>query len=191
MVGLERPVVAKDWHLAQLPRVRATLGARRGRLARASYAVSSWRSRRARSGSGRLLDRALTKARGLANVEIDLTSADEASAGHPRARPRVILLMETHDDARVVAERADPDLVAARLAAHARAELVAILRGQLGYEYAHPGSGWQGVDEAPRIASKILERAVRGIPAWNVRHPYPCSLERMHAVTSEVAASVA
>jgi hypothetical protein len=191
MVGLGRPVVVKDWHLAQLPRLRAVIGARRGALARASYSVASRRRRRTRSGWGRLLDRALTKARGLASVEIHLASADEDADVHPRARPRVLLLMETHEDERVVAERADPALVAPRLAAHTRAELMAVLRGQLAYEYAHPGTGWQGVDEAPRMAAEILERAVRGIPAWIVRHPYPCSLDRMHAVTSEIAASVA
>jgi hypothetical protein len=191
VAGLGRPVVVKDWHVAQLPSLRTAIGARHGALARASYAVAARRGGGNRSRWGRLFDRVLTKARGLASVEIDLTSGDEDSDVHPRARPRVLLLMETHDDQRIVAERADPDLVAPRLAAHVRAELIAILRGQLAYEYAHPGSGWQAVDEAPRMAAKILERAVRGIPAWIVRHPYPCSLDRMHAVTAEVAASVA
>jgi hypothetical protein len=191
MVGLGRPVVVKDWHVAQLPSLRAVIGARRGALARASYAVGSRRGGGSRSRWGHVLDRVLTKARGLASVEIDLTSGDDDPDARRRARPRVLLLMETHDDERIVAERADPELVAPRLAAHARAELIAILRGQLAYEYAHPGSGWQGVDEAPRMAAKILEKAVRGIPAWIVRHPYPCSLDRMHAVSAEVAASVA
>jgi hypothetical protein len=191
VVGLGRPVVVKDWHVAQLPRVRAMIGARRGALARAGYAVASRKSTGNRSRWGRLLDRAVSKARGLASVEIDLSSGDEGSDARPRARPRVLLLMETHDDERVVAERVDPALVAPRLAAHARGELLTTLRAQLAYEYAHPGNGWRGVDEATRIAAKIIERAVRGIPAWIVRHPYPCSLERMHAVTSEIAASVA
>jgi hypothetical protein len=191
MVGLGRPVVVKDWHVAQLPRLRAVIGARRGAFARASFAVGSRRGGGSPSRWGHLLDRVLTKARGLASVEIDLASGDGDSEAHPRARPQVLLLMETHDDERIVAERADPELVAPRLAAHARAELIEILRGQVAYEYAHPGSGWQGVDEAPRMAAQILERAVRGIPAWIVRHPYPCSLDRMHAVTAEVAASVA
>jgi len=191
MMGLGRPIVVKDWHVAQLPRVRAMIGARRGALARASHVVASRRSGPRRSGWRRLLDRALTKASGLTSVEIDLASGDEGSDVHPRARPRVLLLMETHDDARIVAERADPALVAPRLAAHARAELLSTLRAQLAYEYAHSGNGWQRVDEALPMVEKILERAVRGIPAWIVRHPYPCSLDRMHAVTSEVAASVA
>jgi hypothetical protein len=190
MVGLGRPVVVKDWHAAQLPGLRATMGRRRGALARVSYAVAS-RSRASRWRWSRFFDRALMKARGLTSVEIDLSSDVDDSEAHPRSRPRVLLLMETHDDARVVAERADPAEVAPRLAAHTRADILPTLRGQLAYEYAHRGRGWQNVDEAPRMAANILERAVRSLPTWIVRHPYPCSLERLHAVTSEVAASVA
>jgi hypothetical protein len=47
------------------------------------------------------------------------------------------------------------------------------------------------MDRAPHLVARILEPAVRGLPAWIVRHPYPCSLEKMHEVTSDLAASVA
>ena len=189
MLGCGGLVEAKDWHVAQLPRLRSTLGSSRGILAKAGYALASRRAGGGRSGWGRLFDRALTKARSYTNVEIDLSSGEGAEA-RSSARPQVLLLMEMHDDDRIVAEPADPDSVATRLAAHARAEMLAVLRAQLAYEYAHPGGGWRNVEEAPRMTAEILERAVRGISAWIVRHPYPCSLERLHEVTSEIAGSV-
>jgi hypothetical protein len=191
MVGLGRPVQIKDWHIAQLPRIRATVGTTRAALARAGYAIARRRTANAESSWGRLAGRALAKARDLLGVERDLNVDVGGSERRPSARPRLILLMEAHGDERIVAEPADPDSVAARLAAHMQAELVPHLRGQLAYEYANPGQGWRDVDQAPHFVARILERAVRGLPAWIVRHPYPCSLHEMHEVTSELAASVA
>jgi hypothetical protein len=103
----------------------------------------------------------------------------------------VLLIMERHAEDRIEAEHVEPGAVGARLAAHACGELIPTLRAQLAYDYAHPGAGWRDVDRSPALATRILEAAARRIPAWIVRHPYPCSLERMHAVTSELAASVA
>jgi hypothetical protein len=99
--------------------------------------------------------------------------------------------METHDDHRIETEPADPGSVPRRLAAHVGAELAPVLRRQLAHEYVHAGTGWPDVGGAPQRALGILENAVRDLPTWIVRHPYPCSLERLHAVTSELAASVA
>ncbi len=59
------------------------------------------------------------------------------------------------------------------------------------YGYVHPGGGWADVDRAPSIARGLLAEAVRGLPAWTIRHPHPCSLARLDAVISELATSVA
>jgi hypothetical protein len=191
VVGLGRPVRIKDWHIAQLPRIRAGVGTTRTALARAGYAIARRRTTNAESSWGRLVGRAQTKARDLSSIERDLDADVEGSQRCPSARPRLLLLMEGHDDERIVVEPADPDSVAGRLAAHVQAELVPHLRAQLAYDYAHPGRGWRDMDRAPHLVARILEPAVRGLPAWIVRHPYPCSLEKMHEVTSDLAASVA
>jgi hypothetical protein len=190
MVGLNRPVHAKDWHIAQLSGLRETIGSVRGAFARAGFAVASRRQGRRTTRWSKLVDRALTKARDASSVEIELSETGD-DRNYRSSRPNLLLLMETHGVERVMAEPADPDSVAPRLAAHARADLIPTLRSQLAYEYAHPDTGWKGVDQAPSMAARILEQAVGGIPAFIVRHPYPCSLERLHAVTSELAASVA
>jgi hypothetical protein len=185
VLGLGRPVEAKDWHIAQLGLAR---GARRW-LARSTSTLAPRGAGRGTSTWSRLLDGARERARSLSSTEVDLS--DFGAVGHPRARPHLLLLMETHDADGIEAERADPGSVPQRLAAHVGAELAPVLRSQLAYQYVHAGTGWPDVDGAPRRALRILENAVGNLPTWIVRHPYPCSLERLHAVTTELAASVA
>jgi hypothetical protein len=191
MVGLGRPVQVKDWHLAQLPLPQVPSSGARRALARATQAIASPRSGRRGSSWARFLDGAIARARNLSSVEIELQQLGGGTEPRPCARPQLLLLMETHDDPRVLAEPADPDSVPARLAAHVGVELGPGLRSQLAYDYVHSGAGWREVYRAPKVALSTLERATRDLPAWIIRHPYPCSLDRLHAVTSELAASVA
>ena len=183
MLGLGRPVEAKDWHIAQLGLARGVVGGMRRALARSTSALAPRVVGKRDSGWSRLLEGARNRARRLSSTRVDLSVF--GAEGHPRARPHLLLLMETHDSDRIVAEKADPDSVPRRLAAHVGAELAPALRTQLAYQYVR--GGWADVDGAPRVALRILEKAVRNIPAWIVRHPYPCSLERLRAVTSQLA----
>jgi hypothetical protein len=190
MVGLGRPVQAKDWHIAQLELPCAEVGGAHRVLARSTYALAPRRVARRGSKWKRLLDGALDRAGGLSSVEVALCDLDEGAQLRPKARPHLLLIMETHDSDEVVAEPADAVTVPTRLAVHVGAELVPILRSQLAYDYVNPHAGWHDVSRAPNRALALLERAVRDIPAWIVRHPYPCSLERLHEVTSRLAVSV-
>lgn len=190
MVGLGRPVHAKDWHIAQLQLACAEVGSAQRALARSTYALAPRRGARRGPKWKRLLEGALDRAGGLSSVEVPLRDLDDAAQVRPHARPHLLLIMETHDSAEVVAEPADPRSVPTRLAVHVGAELVPTLRSQLAYDYVHPRTGWHDVSSAPSQALALLERAARGIPAWIIRHPYPCSLERLHAVTSQLAVRV-
>jgi hypothetical protein len=190
MAGLGSPVEIKHWHLAQLR--LPLLGASRGRrsLARVTYALDTALDRRL-SALSRTMHKALRRLGRVANTELDVVELGAPRDGRARGGPHVLLLLEAHSRDSVAAEPADPGSVPARLAAHAAAELAPALRIQRALDYVSPGDGWRDVHRSPDVARGILESAVHGVPAWLVRHPYPCSLRDLHAVISRVVAEVA
>jgi hypothetical protein len=190
MAGLGNPVEIKHWHLAQLR--LPLLGASRGRrsLARVTYALDKALDRRLSRWS-RTAHKALRRAGRLASTELDVVELGAPRDGRARGSPDVLLLLEAHSRDSVAAEPANPVSVPARLTAHVAAELAPALRIQRALDYVSPGAGWRDVHRSPDVAREILESAVRGIPAWLVRHPYPCSLKDLNAVISRVVTEAA
>lgn len=196
MLGLGRPVGVKDWHVAQLHVPGAGGGAVRQVAARLGPALAGLLERSAaagRAGAGRWARPArkgVARLRDMSSTEVDPRVL--AAAGAParlQARPDVLIVLETHPHRHVASEPADPRTVATRVAAQTRVELLPALRVQASFQYAHPGSGWGSLDQAPRKAEDILAEATRGMPAFIVRHPYPCSLAELHAEIERLAAS--
>jgi hypothetical protein len=195
MVGLGRPVVVKDWHLAQL-RLPA-LGARpvRRLLAKAAPTLDALSKRltsRRPEGEGHLIlsaAKVLRRLRQELSIELDLHPEGGAMPA-AYARPDVLIILETHHDQAVVSEPADPRTVANRVAAHVEAELTTALRAQLAFKYAFPRRGWRDVGRAPEVAESILNDATRGMSTYLVRHPYPCSLRKLDEVITGVASSL-
>lgn len=187
MVGMGRPVGVKDWHMAQLP--LAPLGHRpfRRALARAAPALDALADVAPRRPGSRLATKALGRLRRGLEVELPL---ERLGAPAVDVRVDVLIILETHRHASIVSERAAPESTARRLAAQTGGELLPALRAQLAFTYAGPTGGWKDVGRAPAEARSILEDATRGVPAYLVRHPYPCSLEALGAVIAGVVAEV-
>lgn len=183
MIGMGRPVGVKDWHMAQLR--LPSLGRRplRRALARATPAVHAWLERGAPGAGGRLAHKALGRLRRGLDVELP---PERLAAPVVDARVDVLIILETHRHASIVAERADPSSAARRVAAQTEGELLPALRGQLAFKYALSDGGWRNVERAPAEARSILDNATHGVPAYLVRHPYPCSLEELGAVITGV-----
>lgn len=194
MVGVGRPIVVKAWHLAQL-RIPG-LGARpvRRMLARAVPtldALSEYFVSR-RPGGGVTLTRFAGKVLGRLRESSVLLDPNQVGRSTPAARTRtdVLIILETHRRRAVVAEAADPNNVANRIAAQVEAELLPTLRAQLAFKYAFPGRGWADIGRAPEVAEGILGEATRRIPTYVVRHPYPCSLRELDEVITGVVSSL-
>lgn len=187
MVGMGRPVGVKDWHMAQLP--LASLGRRpfRRALARTAPAFDALSDVAPRGPGFRLAAKALDRLRRGLEVELPL---ERLGAPAVDARVDVLIILETHRHASIVAERAAPESTARRLAAQTEGELLPALRAQLAFTYAVPTGGWKDVGRAPAEARSILEDATRDVPAYLVRHPYPCPLEELDAVIAGVVAEV-
>lgn len=187
MVGMGRPVGVKDWHMAQLP--LAPLGRRpfRRALARAAPALDALSDGARRIPGPRLAAKALERLR--RGLEVELPP-ERLGTPAVDARVDVVIILETHRHASIVAEPVAPGSAARRLAAQTEGELLPALRAQLAFTYALPSGGWKDVGRAPAEARRILEDATRGVPAYLVRHPYPCPLKELDAVIAGVAAEV-
>lgn len=187
MIGMGRPVGVKDWHMAQLP--LASLGRRpvRRTLARMAPAFDTWTDGATRGPALRLAGRAIDRLR--RGLELELPP-ERLGAPPADARVDVLVILETHRHASIVAEPAAPGCAARCVAAQTEGELLPALRAQLAFTYAVPGGGWKGVGRAPAEARSILEDSTRGVPTYVVRHPYPCPLEELDAVIAGVVAEV-
>ena len=187
MVGLGRPLDVKDWHMAQL-RLGA-LGRRpvRRTLAEVASAVDAG-FRRVSDGTSpgpvsRLASRALHRLRRGLSLEVPAEQFSPVAQG---ARIDVVILLETHRYASIVAERVTPASGARRLAAQTEGELLPALREHLAFRYAQADGGWADVGRAPARARSILAEATLGLPTYLVRHPYPCPLQELDAVITGV-----
>jgi hypothetical protein len=186
MVGLGRPVVVKDWHLAQL-RLPA-LGARPVRRALAQAAPILGALSERRGAWTRSADKMLRGLRGKLSVELDPRLLGQSQAAD-EARPHVLVILETHRHSSIVSEPVDPRTAASRIAAQVESELMPALRAHVTFKYAFPGRGWRDVGRAPELAESILNDATRGLPTYIVRHPYPCSLKKLEEVIAGMAAA--
>jgi len=186
MIGTGRPIGVKDWHMVQL-RLPA-IGARpvRRGLARVTWALNAMQSRAPRA-------RSVIPSKGLAwfrrRLEVELP-LDRLSVPAIDVGIDVLIILETHRNRSFVAERTDATSATQRVAAQTDGELLPALRAQLAFKYALPGGGWQGVGRAPEVALDILEDALRTVPAYLVRHPYPCSLKELDSVIARIVAEV-
>jgi hypothetical protein len=195
MIGLGRPVEVKNWHLAQL--ALPALGGRplRRAVAKVTSALAARRSLSLGHASGteragtRLASKVLDRVLASSSIELDLQRLRSSATLTEAPRPDVLVILETHGHASVVAELAEAPTVPSRLAAQMTVELMPALRAQLSFEYARPGGGWRDAGRAPHVAQEVLTEATRGVPAYLVRHPYPCSLRELGDVIREAVAA--
>lgn len=195
MIGLGRPIEVKRWHLAQL--ALPALGGRplQRAVARFTSALAARLAGPPGRASGResagvgLAYKVLDRLRTSSNIELDAHLLRASPSALAEARPDALMILETHRHPSVVAEQADARTVPSRLAAQTAAELGPALRAHLAFEYAHPGRGWRDVGRTAEVAREALSGATRGVPAFLVRHPYPCSLRELGSVIREAVAS--
>lgn len=191
MAGVGRPIVGHDWHLPQLS--PPTIGGHpvRRAMAKATPTLTSLADRLGnRLGPGRSARAArkvVARLRRALDVEVSQARLSPGGGVPSLARPDALILLETHRDGAIVTRRIDPVTAAERLASQVEAELLPALRTQLAFEYALDGDGWIGIRRAPARAARLLASATRNVPCFIVRHPYPCSLDRLHEAISELA----
>ena len=182
MHGIPEPVRLWDWHLAQLPEIRRTLGAA-DRLKLAGIPALH-RVERAmprvvrRSPPGRLLHRAMPVLAGQAHVDVP---ADRLFGGLGSLSGRI-------DHVLFVVAAAGPDITVAPIAAeevaqrmafsllHERLDLAALYQQA---RFAFPGLVNRHLEEADAVQRERLLKLLADRPAHVVTHPYPVDLRAL------------
>jgi len=182
MHGIPEPVRLWDWHLAQLPEVRRTLGPSDrvklaaipafGRLERAMPQVVR------RSTPGRLLHRAMPIIQGQAHVDLrpDRLFGDLGSLS---ARLDHVLFVVAAAGTETTVEAIEPEEVARRMVfslLHERLDLAALYQQA---RFAFPGLANEHLDSVETTQRERLLAMLSGLPAHVVTHPYPVDLKAL------------
>jgi hypothetical protein len=188
--GLPEPIRVWDWHLAQLPALRAAAGsgaAARLRALRAAADAGTAVARR-RDGRGRaggLATRASALIRGQLHVDAPperLFGEDALVLEAPFDR---LFLVTSAAEPEIVVEPIDAMEVAARMAASLRFERAPLLALYEKFRFAFPEARNDVIESASDREQELLRRVFVGKPAWEVRHPYPFDFAELHAAMAQ------
>jgi hypothetical protein len=190
MTGVPEPIRLWDWHLRQLPEVWAGLGP-----------VTRTRLRALTSSAdlaGRLGDRLSTTVAGSVLRRAEPVLRRQSFRQVPpaelfgerlaaEAHLDVVLLATSQDAPDVRVDPVDPQLVARRMRASLAEEREPFLYHYRQFRFAFPDLGSELVDGAAALEADLLAQVLHGVPAYQLRHPYPFALD---TVVGPVAAAL-
>jgi hypothetical protein len=184
--GLPEPIRLWDWHLAQLPEVRAKAGTAvvarlRGLRAAADAGSALARRRDGRGKVGTLATRGANLIQGQLHVDAPPERLFGAGSLALSSSFDRLFLVTSADGPETVAEPVDPVAVAARMAASLRYEREPLLALYEKFRFAFPDARSGALETAPAREEELLRRVFAGKPAWEVRHPYPVDFAALHA----------
>jgi hypothetical protein len=184
--GLPEPIRLWDWHLAQLPEVRAKAGTAamarlRGLRAAADAGTAIARRREGRGKVGTLATRGANLVKGQLHLDAPPERLFGAEALALTSSFDRLFLVTSADGPETVAEPVDPLEVAARMAASLRFERAPLMALYEKFRFAFPDAGNEHLEAAPAREAELLRQVFAGKPAWEVRHPYPLDFAALHA----------
>lgn len=182
MYGVPEPIRLWDWHVAQLPELRASLGpavrARLGLLPAAASSAARWAGTR-RGLPASVLRRAAPVLRRQAYVQVPPARLFGAAAIDLRGRLDHVLLVATHDSDEVIVEALPGATVAARMLASLEEERSPFLQMYRQFRYLFPDRRSRCVDEAGSTERRLLDHVLGARTAHLLRHPYPVRLDSL------------
>ena len=184
--GLPEPIRLWDWHLAQLPAVRAkagtaTMARLRGLRAAADAGTALARRRDGRGKVGTLATRGSNLVKGQLHLDAPPERLFGAEALALTSSFDRLFLVTSADGPETVAEPVDPLEVAGRMAASLRFERAPLLALYEKFRFAFPDVRNEHLEAAPDREAELLRRVFAGKPTWEVRHPYPLDFAALHA----------
>jgi len=185
MYGIPENIRLWDWHLENLPEARAHVGLGQRLFFRGVRGLDRLQARLPENGLGRFLPvrvvrEAMPALRRQLNVQLPPQLVFGSGIGPFVGKPQKVFFMMSHEDPSIVVAPADPDEIAKQMAASVRYELLPLLANYLAYRFAFPERGNELIERAHEVQYSLLSRALAGKEAYVVRHPYPCSLDRLY-----------
>jgi hypothetical protein len=186
MYGVPEFIRLQEWHLRQMPDVRRSVRASRRMLFELIRGLDRFHGAVAEGGIDRLLPtglltEALPALRRQLNVQLDPFALFARGPRAFAASPDRVFLMLSHDEPTMRVSAVDPLEIARRMVASNCYEQQPLLNAYLAYRFAFPGRRNEFIERAPALQAEILESALAGKEAYEVRHPYPMSLKDLYA----------
>ena len=192
MCGMPEPLTTWDWHLRQLPGLRAKVSSRQRRrlwmLRQLSGAISTTQGTgiHGNGNMNRLLD--LVKRQQF--VKLPPQHVFGPQWGELQAPIDCVFFVGCHEAAEIEAEPVEPDEVAARMAFSLEEERSRILSYYRSFRFAFPHKCNTWLERAAAMERERLATFLKGKTAYAVRHPYPFCLEDLRrAVEPYIAAA--
>jgi hypothetical protein len=185
MHGIPEPIRLWDWHLAQLPQVRARLSL--GERAKLRGIPALRRVDRATPKSirrfppNRLLHRAMPILEGQLHVDVPPERLF-GRLGELRGRLDRVLFVVSAAGPETTVEPIDPEEVARRMVASLMYERNDLAMLMLQARFGRPDLHNPHLATFEARQREMLERILAGRPAWIVTHPYPVDLAELFGV---------
>jgi hypothetical protein len=182
MHGVPEPIRLWNWHIEQLPELRAGLPATtRARLRSLPALASSAAglSSRFRGLPASVLRRTAPVLRRQAYVQVPPARlfGEDALALHGRVDH--VLFVASHDSDEVTIEPISGASVAAHMLASLEEERGPLLQVYRQFRFLFPHRRADVIEEAPAIERELLARYLGDRPAHVLRHPYPMDLDAL------------
>jgi hypothetical protein len=184
MHGVPEPIRLWNWHIEQLPELRADLPAMTRARLRSLPAVASSAaglSARLRGMPASVLRRTAPVLRRQAFVQVPPARlfGEDALALHGTVDH--VLFVASHDSDEVTIEPIAGASVAAHMLASLEEERGPLLQVYRQFRFLFPGRRSDAIEEASAIEHRLLERYLADRPAHMLRHPYPVDLDSLVA----------
>lgn len=183
MTGLRRPLTVRDWHLRQLPELRSRIPLHRRAVSRALGAAGDVVPAGLLAGDGRSR-KLMRRVRAGLRRRLAVTMTPDEIFGADRSlaavAPDVVFLLVNRRDEEISVEPAAPEEAARRFTALVETEMRDLLDAHRAFRFAFPGAAWPPLDDLRARVERTLEGALRDKEAFVVRHPHPCSLQRLY-----------
>ncbi len=178
MHGIPEPMRLWDWHLRSVPEYARRVGTgARMRLATLRAGTSVLAALAAAplvpGAPRRLARRALPVARRQLSVQVPPAQLFRGSGSLPSATMERLVLLGNHDAGDVIAEPADAAEIAARMVFSLEYERLELTSYYQRFRFAFPGRSNPLIDGVEARCRELLARAVDGVPAFTLLHPYP------------------
>jgi hypothetical protein len=182
MHGVPEPIRLWNWHIEQLPRLRADLPATtRARLRSLPALATSAAglSARLRGLPASVLRRTAPVLRRQAYVQVPPARLFGADALALHGRVDHVLFVVSHDREEVSIEPIAGAEVAAHMLASLEEERGPLLAVYRQFRFLFPGRRCTAIEEARDTERRLLERYLGDRPSSVLRHPYPVHLESL------------
>lgn len=184
MYGIPEIIRLWDWHLENLPHVRAQVKKESLLFFKAVHGLDRFQQNLngylGKTFPVKMLREAMPAIKRQLNVRVEPKKIFGERCGPFEAKPEKVFLGMSHTDPEILITPVDPAVVAKRMIASIRFEQLPFMEQYLSFKFAFPDRKNDFLDNVHEIQYDILRRALAGKESYEVRHPYPVSFQELY-----------